>query len=104
VQAGGTYQLWGNGFGPKNGVSQDGVPAVFAGALPPLEVAGGTSGCQLTIGGQAATVAYCGAAPGEIIDQLNFLYPAAVTAAAGYVDAALTIGEVTGRFRLPAPR
>jgi uncharacterized protein (TIGR03437 family) len=100
VQAGAVYQLWGNGFGPKNGPSQDGVPPVFAGSLTPLEVPGG---CQLTIGGQTAEVEYCGAAPGEIIDQLNFVYPTGVAAGAPYVDAALTIAGVTGRFRVPSP-
>jgi len=55
------------------------------------------------IGGQAATVNYCGAAPGEIIDQLNFVYPAGVSTASPYVDATLTINGVTGRFRVPAP-
>jgi uncharacterized protein (TIGR03437 family) len=102
VQAGGTYQLWGNGFGPKNGPSEDGAPAVYTGALNPLEVPGGTAACQLSIAGQAASVQYCGAAPGEIIDQLNFVYPAGVPSAE-YADASLTISGVTGRFRVPAP-
>jgi beta-glucosidase len=103
VQPGGTYQLWGNGFGPKNGVLQDGVPAVYNGSLTPLEVPGSPPACQLTVGTQPATVTYCGAGPGEIIDQLNFVYPPGVTATAPYVDATLTIGDATGRFRVPAP-
>lgn len=103
VQPGGSYQLWGNGFGPKNAPSKDGLPATFAGSLTPLEVPGGPASCLLTIGGQPAVVQYCGAAPGEIIDQLNFVYPAGVTSSAPYVDAALTINGVTGRFRVPAP-
>jgi uncharacterized protein (TIGR03437 family) len=103
VQAGSSYQLWANGLGPKNAPLQDGVPAVYNGSLTPLEVPGGPASCQLTIGGQAATVQYCGAAPGEIIDQVNFVYPAGVTAAAAYVDGTLTIGGVTGAFRVPAP-
>ncbi len=77
VRAGIGYVLWGNGFGPKNSPQVDGVPASFTGALTPLEIPGGPSSCQLTIGGQTASVAYCGAAPGEIIDQLNFVYPSA---------------------------
>ena len=72
VQAGGNYQLWANGLGPKGATLQDGQGAVYTGSLPPLEVPGG---CQLTIGGQTATVQYCGAAPGEVIDQINFVYP-----------------------------
>jgi uncharacterized protein (TIGR03437 family) len=78
VQAGTTYVLWGNGFGAA-------------------------SDCELTVGGQPAPVAYCGGAPGELIDQLNFVYPAGVVASGPYVDAALTIGDVTGYFRVPAP-
>jgi uncharacterized protein (TIGR03437 family) len=108
VQAGTAYQLWGNGFGAKNAAQQDGVPAAYNGSLTPLAVPGGPASCQLTIGGQAARVDYCGAAPGEIIEQLNFTYPVGVAAVgvptdSPYVDATLTIDGVTGRFRLPAP-
>ena len=103
AQVGGVYQLWANGLGPKNAAEQDGVPVVYNGSLTPLEVPGGTASCQLTIGGQAAAISYCGAAPGEIIDQVNFTYPASVAYSAAYTDATLTINGVTGRFRLPAP-
>jgi beta-glucosidase len=103
VQAGGNYQLWANALGPKNGPSQDGAGAVYNGSLTPLEVPGSPASCQLTIGGQVASVQYCGAAPGEIIDQINFVYPAGVTATAAYVEASLTIGSATGYFRVPAP-
>src|SRR5450755_313907 len=103
AQAGGVYQLWANGLGPKNAAQQDGVPVVFSGgSLAPLEVTGGTANCQLTIGGVSATVLYCGAAPGEIIDQLNFTYPAGVSSSGPYADAVLTINGVAGRFRVPA--
>ncbi len=97
------YQLWANGLGPKNGPEQDGVPVVVNGSLTPLEVPGGTAACQLTIGGQPASVSYCGAAPGEIIDQLNFTYPSGVPTSSPYADAVLTINGATGRFRVPAP-
>ena len=104
VQAGGEYVLWGNGFGPKNSPQMDGVPALYTGSLAPLEVPGGATSCQLVIGDQAANVDYCGAAPGEIIDQLNFVYPSGVSAGLPYIDATLTINGVTGRFRVPAPQ
>ena len=40
VPAGPVYQLWGNGFGPKNAAQQDGAPAAYKGLLTPLEVSG----------------------------------------------------------------
>jgi beta-glucosidase len=57
----------------------------------------------LTIDGQAATVAYCGAAPTEIIDQVAFTYPFGVSTGAPFVDAQLTVNGSTGHFRVPAP-
>jgi uncharacterized protein (TIGR03437 family) len=103
VAPGNVYQLWANGLGPKNAPEQDGAPAVYNGSLTPLEVPGSPPSCQLTIGGVDAVVDYCGAAPGEIIDQLNFEYPSGVSSAEPYVDATLTIGDATGHFRIPAP-
>jgi len=99
VKAGSTYQLWANGLGPKMSPLQDGVPA------PPvaLPVSGGTASCQFTIGGQPAPVLYCGAAPTEIIDQVNFTYPAGVATTSPYVGATLTINGATSHFRVPAP-
>jgi uncharacterized protein (TIGR03437 family) len=99
VQAGSSYQLWANGLGPKTAALQDGIPAPIAA----LQVPGGPSACQLTIGGQPATVLYCGVAPGEIIDQVNFTYPSGVSSSAPYVVATLTINGVTSHFRVPAP-
>jgi uncharacterized protein (TIGR03437 family) len=99
VQAGGVYTLWANSLGPKNTPSQDGVAAVYNGSLIPLEVPGGPASCQLTIGGQPATVLYCGAAPGEIIDQINFIYPSGVSLSGS--AASLTINGVTGNFLMP---
>ncbi len=104
AQTGGVYQLWANGLGPKNSPEQDGVPVVFTGgSLNPLQVVGGPTNCQLTIGGEPATVLYCGAAPGEIIDQLDFMYPPVGATSEPYVEAVLTINGATGRFRVPAP-
>lgn len=100
VKPGTEYQLWANGLGPKNAPLQDGAPAIYKGSLTPLLA---RASCQLTIGGQAATVTYCGAAPGEIIDQVNFLYPDSVPSDAPYTDAVLTINGVSGHFRVPTP-
>jgi len=94
-KAGAIYQLWANGLGPVSQALSDGVPAPEA-ALQTQ------TACTLTIGGQAANVLYCGAAPGEIIDQINFTYPSGVAAGA-YTSASLTVGGATGFFRLPAP-
>ena len=52
---------------------------------------------------QIRAVDYCGAAPGLIIDQVNFTYPSGISSTAPYVDATLTINGVTGRFRVPTP-
>jgi uncharacterized protein (TIGR03437 family) len=101
VQAGGEYQLWANGLGPKNVAEQDGV-GDGALTLDALSVIGGMSSCQLTIGGIAATLEYCGAAPGEIIDQVNFTYPAGIPPGAP-VAAVLTVNGASGTFLLPPP-
>ena len=88
-------------MGPKNQAEQDGV-GDDATTIDALSVVGGTANCQLTIGGIAATVDYCGAAPGLIIDQLNFTYPAGIAPGAP-VAAVLTIDGANGTFLLPAP-
>jgi arabinan endo-1,5-alpha-L-arabinosidase len=96
VHAGADCTLWGNGFGEKEESLQDGVSA------PPRAV--NTRGhCTLTIEGAVATVQYCGAAPGLVIDQLNFEYPAAVASDFGEATATLTIGLVAARLVVPAP-
>ena len=101
VRAGGVYQLWANGLGPKKVAEQDGV-GDGATTLDGLTVVGGTASCQLTIGGISAEVDYCGAAPGEIIDQVNFTYPAGVAPGAP-VAAMLSVNGASGTFLLPAP-
>ena len=95
VTAGAVCTLWGNGFGPKNSPQQDGVPASASSRL--------AVPCSLTIGGHSAEIQYCGAAPEQIIDQLNFVYPAGVPVGAPPVDAILTIGSASGAFKVPAP-
>ena len=99
VKANSTYQLWANGLGPKDTPLTDGMPAPGAA----VQVPGGPSACAMTVGGQPATVVYCGAAPTEIIDQVNFTYPAGVTSPTGYVGATLTVNGATSHFRVPAP-
>jgi uncharacterized protein (TIGR03437 family) len=90
--------LWGNGFGAKNGVARDGIAASAAPySLSDLET---VASCTLTIGGAAAQVTYCGAAPGQIVDQLNFIYPSGSSA----TDAVLSIGNVSGFLKLPPPQ
>ncbi len=89
------YTLWGNGFGPKTSSSPDGVPW-------PNQAIKTTSACTLTINGQPATVHYCGAAPGEVIDQLNFEYPSGLSGSAPY-PATLNIGPITYHFLVPGP-
>jgi len=89
--------LWGNGFGAKNGTLHDGIPASATPySLFDLQTA---AACTLTVGGATAQVTYCGAAPGLVIDQLNFVYPAGSSA----TDAVLTIGGVSGSFQIPQP-
>ncbi len=73
-QPGDYCTLWGNGFGPTKPPLADGVPA------PGSQLAWTVNPCTLTIGGAQATVSYCGAAPGEVIYQLNFVYPLGVVA------------------------
>lgn len=73
-QPGAVCTLWGNGFGPTNPPLADGTPA----PMSPLPWT--VNPCALTIGGVTAKVTYCGAAPGEVIYQLNFVYPSGVAA------------------------
>ncbi len=93
ITPGVTCVLYGNGFGPASVPAQDGVPAV----------SGSITNCALTVGNQPATVTYCGVAPYEVIDQLNFIYPTGVPASTQPVTATLTIDGVTGTFLVPPP-
>ncbi len=91
---GGACTLWGNGFGAKVTAQRDGAPA----SSSPLPWT--TNTCSLSISGMPVTVLYCGAAPGLIIDQLNFLYPAGFKAGAGMVTATLKVGAVSSDFQI----
>jgi uncharacterized protein (TIGR03437 family) len=87
--------LWGNGFGPTNPALADGTPASLT------TLAWTTNTCTLTIGGVDIQPQYCGAAPGEVIYQLNFQYPSGIAASTGNSAVAtgtLTINGVTGNL------
>jgi uncharacterized protein (TIGR03437 family) len=88
--------LWGNGFGPTNPALTDGTPAPAS----PLPWTANT--CTLTIGSVNAQVTYCGAAPGEIIYQLNFVYPSGVAANGATATGTITINGNTGNIVVPA--
>ncbi len=88
--------VWGNGFGPTNPPLGDGTLA--PGSPPPLLWTVNT--CAVTIGGAQAQVTYCGAAPGEIIYQLNFVYPAGVVSGGGKADSTITVNGNTWNFIL----
>jgi uncharacterized protein (TIGR03437 family) len=102
VTAGAVCALYGNGFGAKNSSSQDGVPASIpaGGSITGLEV---PSSCGLSIAGVSASVSYCGAAPGEVIDQMNFTYPAGVAVSPNPTYAFLTVNGVSGYLLIPSP-
>jgi uncharacterized protein (TIGR03437 family) len=94
-QAGAYCTLWGNGFGPTNPALTDG------GLAPPPPLAWTDSTCALTIDGVTAQVTYCGGAPGEIIYQLNFVFPPGV--GSGAQKGTLTINNNTGNFLIVGP-
>jgi len=94
-QPGADCTLWGNGFGATNPPLADGTPASASPALPWT-----VNQCFLTIGGVAADVIYCGGAPGEIIYQLNFVYPAGVVTVDGTTTGTITVNGNTGNIML----
>jgi len=95
-QAGDICTLWGNGFGPTDPAMTDGTPA-------PSKPDWTANTCTITVGGAAAHVDYCGAAPGLIIYQMNFTYPDGVVSEGGTAKAAITIAGNTGNIVVPAP-
>jgi uncharacterized protein (TIGR03437 family) len=94
-QPGAVCTLWGNGFGATSPALADGTPAAASPALPWT-----VNKCTLTIGGVAADVIYCGGAPGEIIYQLNFVYPAGVVPVGGTAIGTISINGISGKFML----
>jgi uncharacterized protein (TIGR03437 family) len=96
-QPGAVCTLWGNGFGPTNPALADGTPA------PASPLPWTVNTCALSIGGVTANVQYCGAAPGEVIYQLNFFYPSGVAANGATAAGTITINGNTGNIVVPAP-
>jgi len=97
-QVGEYCTLWGNGFGPTKPPLTDGTPAA---ALPlPWTV----NTCSLTIGGVPANVTYCGAAPAEVIYQMNFVYPSGVPVEICAVAATITINGNSGDILMWPPQ
>jgi uncharacterized protein (TIGR03437 family) len=94
-QPGAYCTLWGNGFGATNPPLADGTPASASPTLPWT-----VNPCVLTIGGVAAQVTYCGGAPGEIIYQLNFVYPAGVATVDGTTTGTIAINGNTANIML----
>jgi uncharacterized protein (TIGR03437 family) len=94
-QPGAVCTLWGNGFGPTNPPLTDGTPASASPELPWT-----VNKCLLTIGGVTAQVDYCGGAPGEIIYQLNFVYPSGVAPVGGTAMGTISINGNSGNFML----
>jgi len=94
MQPGAYCTLWGNGFGPTSPPLTDGTPA------PAVPLPWTVNTCALTIGGVTANVTYCGAAPGQIIYQLNFVYPAGIASVSGKAACTIAINGNIGNFEL----
>lgn len=91
--------LWGNGFGQTGPKQQDGKPS------PPGVAPIASGGCTLTVGNAVASISYCGGAPGLVIDQLNFVYPAiTVSGTATTVPAVLSVGGASISLQFPRPQ
>jgi uncharacterized protein (TIGR03437 family) len=65
---GGVYTLWLQGLGTTSSQPADGVP--FGSELGVAQAA-----VSLTFSGNAAKILFAGGAPGEIINQMNFVFP-----------------------------
>lgn len=87
--------LWGNGFGPTNPPLADGTPA------PASPLPWTVNSCALAIAGLSVQVTYCGAAPGEIIYQLNFVFPSGLGDPNLQAAGTITINGNTGNFVWP---
>ena len=94
--ASGVCTVWGNGFGSLSQGAATGVPNGGA--------ADTTATCKASVGGVDAQIQYCGAAPGLVINQLNFYFPSGAAVSNGVSNATLTIGGQTGSFVVPAPQ
>ena len=96
ARPGATCTVWANGLGATIPPQQDGAPA------PPGPFATTARACSLTVGGAPADVTFCGAGPGTIIYQVDFVYPAGIASSSGTIEATLAVGGKSGRFLIPA--
>ena len=93
---GSACSLWGTGFGPKAVPQRDGTPSDVSRASENIR------DCALKIAGVMAAVTYCGAAPGLIIDQLNFIYPSInALPKSSFLPATLIVGGNTTEILVP---
>jgi uncharacterized protein (TIGR03437 family) len=81
-------------LGPVNSQPADGVPAPGASSTT-------TQTCTVSIGGQPATVEYCGMAPGEIIYQVNAQVPTGLSS--GNQSVTVSIGGQTSPTSVMIP-
>ena len=72
---GGAYTLWLQGLGATSNQPTDGVPFGLELADAQAGVSLSFSVCCSTGSGSAAKILFAGGAPGEIIDQINFVFP-----------------------------
>jgi len=93
--AGDQCTIWGTGFGQTMPAQMDGVPALAGSSAPTVNP------CALSIGGQNASVSFCGAPPGSMIDRIDFTYPSGVLAVGPTVPIQITINGNTGTAMLP---
>ncbi|HLK68170.1 MAG TPA: S8 family serine peptidase [Bryobacteraceae bacterium] len=89
VHAGDSVQLYGNGLGPVNNQPASGAAATFN-PLPSTKTP-----CTVTVGGQNATVSYCGLAGYPAEYQINITVPSGLPA--GDQPVVLTVGGASSK-------
>jgi uncharacterized protein (TIGR03437 family) len=79
AKQGGVYTLWLQGLGTTSNQPADGVP--FGSELGVAQAT-----VSLTFSGNEAKIPFAGGAPGEIINQLNFVFPEIPSTSTGLVN------------------